>query len=173
MSECAFGDVERLKSGGPAMTVVGRVRLRSSSPSFQDGDAPGESKIHELNPRRQEKILEKMVCWRRLEPGSLNLCLDREEDRNKVRKLTDVKELIFEPYDEINYPNEWQHIPKIRRGYKYYLATATVKGETEEVLVRRAINPLPGRIELFAAVNLRGLSGFPNAILGPFGVFRG
>ena len=95
------------------------------------------------------------MCWRRLEPGTLNLYLDRDEDRKKARKLTVVKELIFEPHDEINYPNKWQHIPKIRGGYKYYLATATVKEETQEVLVRRAINPIPKHIELFAAVNLR------------------
>ena len=144
-------DVVRLKSGGPAMPVIGRVESRSSSAFFRDCDAPSESKIHRLNPRRRKRIREKMKRWRCLEPGSLNLGVDGET----LDRLMEVKELIFEPHDEVEYPPGWQHIPKRRGGYKYYLATATVKGETQEVLVRRAINPLPGRIELFAAVNLR------------------
>ena len=46
----------------------------------------------------------------------------------------------------------------------YYLATATVRGKTEEALVRRAIHPVPGpgRIELFAAVNLTNRLGLQN-----------
>ena len=56
MSECAFGDVERLKSGGPAMTVVGRVESRSSSTSRRDCGPPGESEIYRLNPQREGKI---------------------------------------------------------------------------------------------------------------------
>ena len=69
------------------MTVVGRVESRSSSTSRRDCGPPGESEIHRLNPQREEKIREKMVCWRRLEPGNLNLCLDRKEDRKKVCRL--------------------------------------------------------------------------------------
>ena len=152
MSEFACGDVERLKSDGSAMTVVGRVESRSSSTSRRDCDPPGESEIHRLNPLRQKRILEKMVCWRRLEPGSLNLGVDCKT----VDELTEIREIIFEPPDEVEYPpGKSQDIPKFRGGYKYYLATATEKGETQEVLVRRAINPIPELIELFSAVNLR------------------
>ena len=140
------------------MNVEGCVKLRSSAPSFRGG-APGESVIHQLNPQREKKILAE-TGWRRLEPGSLNLCVDDET----VDRLLKVKELIFELPDEINYPDGWQHIPQRRGGYKYYLATTTVRGKIEEVLVRRAIHPVPGpgRIELFAAVNLRNRLGLQN-----------
>ena len=58
------------------MNVEGCVKLRSSAPSFRGG-APGESVIHQLNPQREKKILAE-TGWRRLEPGSLNLCVDDE-----------------------------------------------------------------------------------------------
>ena len=140
------------------MNVEGCVKLRSSAPSFRGG-APGESVIYQLNPQREKKILAE-TGWRRLEPGSLNLCVDDET----VARLLTVKELIFDLPDEINYPDGWQHIPQRRGGYKYYLATTTVRGKTEEVLVRRAIHPVPGpgRIELFAAVNLTNRLGLQN-----------
>ena len=126
------------------MTVVGKVQSR-------DSGAPRESKISGLNPLRETRIREKMD-WKRLEPGSLNLGVDCKT----ADKLLKVKEVIYEHPDEIKYPDGWQHIPKKRGGYKYYLATATVRGETQEVLVRRgAIEPLSELIELFAEVNLR------------------
>ena len=94
------------------MNVEGCVKLRSSAPSFRGG-APGESVIYQLNPQREKKILAE-TGWRRLEPGSLNLCVDDET----VASLLTVKELIFELPDEINYPDGWQHIPQRRGGYK-------------------------------------------------------
>ena len=48
-----------------------------------------------------------------------------------------------------------QRIPKKRGGYCYYRATASVRGETQEVLVRRAGNPHDKRcVELVAPVKL-------------------
>ena len=48
-----------------------------------------------------------------------------------------------------------QRIPKKRGGYCYYRATASVRGETHEVLVRRAGNPHDKRcVELVAPVKL-------------------
>ena len=91
--------------------------------------------------------------WQRLEPGSLNLCVD-DETVDQIREAT---ELVYESPDEITYPEYCEGIPHLRGGYKYYLATATAKGETQEVLVRRAAkNPLRGRLELFSEVHLRG-----------------
>ena len=132
------------------MTVVGRVESRSSVPSFRGG-APSETEIHGLNPQREKRITEAMG-WQRLEPGSLNLRVDDET----VDRIGEAKELIFESPDEIRYPEYYESIPHLRGGYKYYLATATANGETQEVLVRRAAkNPLRGRLELFSEVHLR------------------
>ena len=128
--------------------MVGCVESRSSS---SDGGAPSESEIHDRNPQREEKI-RKATCWQRLERGSLNLRVDE----NDVARLTEVKSLIFERPDEVCYPaGNYKCVPEIRRGWSYYLATATIGRETQEVLVRRAVNPLKGIIELYAEVNLR------------------
>ncbi len=133
------------------MNFVGRAKARSSFASIGNCVAPGERNIHDLNLQREEKIRE-MMGWRRLEPGSLNLCVNCEV----VGKLLGVKELLFEPPCEINYPRGWQHIPNVRGGYKYYMATATAKCGTQAVLVRRAATrPIPGLVELFSDVNLR------------------
>ena len=132
------------------MVIVGQVESRSSSASSRDGP-PGESEIHRLNPQRELKI-RKAMDWDSLEPGSLNLRVDG----NAVASLAELEALICERPDEIDYPEEYEHIPKYRGGYKYYSATATVGHETEKVLVRRAaVKPVPRHIELFAAVNLR------------------
>lgn len=132
------------------MVIVGQVESRSSSASFADGP-PGESEIHRLNPQREQRI-RKAMDWEFLEPGSLNLRVDDDA----VASLAELKAVICEHPDDVRYPKEYEHIPKDRGGYKYYSATATVGHETEKVLVRRAaISPVPRRLELFAAVNLR------------------
>ena len=132
------------------MVIVGQVESRSSSASFGDGP-PGESEIHRLNPQREQRILRAMD-WESLEPGSLNLRVNGDA----VASLAELEAVICERPDDIHYPKEYEHIPQVRGGYKYYSATATVGHETERVLVRRAAsNPVPRRIELFAAVNLR------------------
>jgi hypothetical protein len=113
-------------------------------------DAPHETDIHLLNPQRQQAIIAG-TGWRRLEPGSLNLRVNDDE----MSGLKGFKALLCEDPAVVKYPSGWEHIPALRQGYRYYFAQATVKRETEEVLVRRAINPLRGRVELFAAVNLR------------------
>ena len=48
-----------------------------------------------------------------------------------------------------------QRIPEIRGGYYYHRATASVRGEIQEVLVRRAGNPHDERcVELVAPIKL-------------------
>ena len=132
------------------MVIVGQVESRSSSAAFGDGP-PGESEIHRLNPQREQRI-RRAMDWESLEPGSLNLRVDGDA----VASLEKLDAAICERPDDIYYPKEYERIPQVRGGYKYYSAIATVGHETEKVLVRRAaINPVPSRIELFAAVNLR------------------
>ena len=129
------------------MIVKGRVVSRSSKGR---GGLPSESELLELNPQREEKIL-KATGWKRVEPGTLNLRVDD----NDVNRLLEVKETFFEPPDEVYYPTH-QYIPEERGGYNYYFATAKSEGKTQGVLVRRGKdNPLPGRLELFAEINLR------------------
>ena len=132
------------------MVIVGQVESRSSSASFRGGP-PGESEIHRLNPKRKQRI-RRAMGWESLEPGSLNLRVDRDA----VASLAELEAVICERPDEVCYPKKYAHIPQVRGGYKYYSATVTVGHETEPVLVRRAAtNPVPRRLELFAAVNLR------------------
>lgn len=132
------------------MVIVGQVESRSSSASSRDGP-PGESEIQRRNPQRELRI-RRAMDWASLELGSLNLRVDHDA----VVSLAELEALIYEPPDEITYPEQYAHIPNIRGGYKYYSATATVGHESEKVLVRRAaIKPVRGFIELFAPVNLR------------------
>lgn len=141
-----------------------KLLLRSSRPRHSSDscqNAPGESRIHELNPKRGERIREK-TGWRHLEPGSLNLVVDDEGERKKIGCLMETKPLVCERPGEVVYPDKWKRIPKERGGYRYYLATARpVKSageaaQEQEVLLRQAVKPLCRRlIELFAEVNLR------------------
>ena len=69
-------------------------------------------------------------------------------------KLSTMRELFFERPEDVKHPTN-QAIPKIRHGYYYYRATASVQGETQEVLVKRAGNPHDERsMELVAPVKL-------------------
>ena len=65
-----------------------------------------------------------------------------------------MRALFFERPEDVKHPTG-QRIPKKRGGYCYYRATASVRGETQEVLVRRAGNPHDKRcVELVAPVKL-------------------
>ena len=65
-----------------------------------------------------------------------------------------MRALFFERPEDVKHPTD-QRIPKKRGGYCYYRATASVRGETQEVLVRRAGNPHDKRcVELVAPVKL-------------------
>lgn len=131
------------------MTFAGRVSQRSSAAGGGKGGPPGETPILALNPGRREAIL-RVTGWEILEPGSLNL----EVADSVVTQLGEFEPTYVEPAAGVKYPAPYQSIPALRKAYWYYLAIARV-GDTEEaVLVRRAENPLPGRVELFAAVSL-------------------
>jgi CTP-dependent riboflavin kinase len=85
-------------------------------------------------------------------PGSLNL----EVQAGVVERLGSEVPLIEEDPQDVKYPPPYEWLPSIRGGYAYYRASATAKGRIQNALVRRGrSNPLPGRVELFAPVNLR------------------
>ena len=68
--------------------------------------------------------------------------------------LSAIRALFFERPEDVKHPTD-QRIPKKRDEYCYYRATASVRGETQEVLVRRAGNPHDKRcVELVAPVKL-------------------
>ena len=135
-----------------ALRLTGTVEFRSSLPNASG--PPGETKILSLNPQRKTGILG-VTQWPSLEPGSLNLAVSNEVIY-KLKKLTPTWE---EDGAAGTYPLGFEHIPRKRGAYLYYLAEAQAFGKRQAVLVRTARNALGGRDELFAAVSLRGHLG--------------
>ena len=89
--------------------------------------------------------------WESVFCGTLNL--SRVAD-GVSDDLSAMRALFFERPEDVKHPTD-QRIPKKRGGYCYYRATASVRGETQEVLVRRAGNPHDKRcVELVAPVKL-------------------
>jgi len=133
------------------ITFDGTVYARSSKPD--PSGPPGELEIGKLNPERENRIRQQ-AGWPSVEPGTLNLKVD---DRD-VHMLATLKPKFseFAP----RYPDKYESIPKKRVGYWYYDATITArKGKKfctpKKVLVRRAINPCKGVVEIIAPVNIR------------------
>jgi len=85
-----------------------------------------------------------------LAQGSLNLAVHD----SIVEALAGFEPTWEEPAAGIVYPPPYEGVPKKRGGYRYYSAVARRSGVEEEVLVRRAVNPLPGIVELFSRVPL-------------------
>jgi len=133
-------------------TFTGSVNFRSSIGNTNG--VPGETAIHVLNPQRESGIL-KATGWDRLEPGSLNLNVTP----GVVDALGERIPLWVEDGKDVVYPDACRHIPLIREAYWYYSATVSGSGKSRDVLVRRAKNPLPGRVELFAPIKLRDYFG--------------
>ena len=88
--------------------------------------------------------------WETVFDGTLNL----KVVAGVFADLRDMCPLLWECPDDIKHPTN-PTIPKMRGGYYYYKATASVRGQTQEVLVRRAANPHDERcVELVAPVKL-------------------
>ena len=129
---------------------TGRVFPRSTKKTGLG--PPGEVEVMRLNPHRKVKILD-VTGWQILEAGTLNLRVRQDVVSGLERLVPDLQE----DGAYIKYPEKYQHIPKFRKGYWYYKGVASSSHETEEILVRRAINAtkILDRVELFAQVNLR------------------
>jgi hypothetical protein len=130
-----------------SIRFTGQISARSS---VAKSGPPGEKAILELNPHRRERILT-LTGWLSLEPGTLNL----EVDATVLDLLQQTQPSMVEDASTIVYPKQWEHIPKMRKAYLYYKAAALTSSISTEVLVRRAQVPVPGRVELFAAQNIR------------------
>lgn len=131
------------------MRFTGKVQFRSS---IRPGiGPPGEAEVLALNPERATRILA-ATGWDRLEPGSLNLGVEN----SVVEALLNMKPSLVESSASVRYPAPYQHIPASKRAYHYYRAVADIRSMTQDVLVRRALmNPVSGRVELFAPVRLK------------------
>jgi CTP-dependent riboflavin kinase len=88
--------------------------------------------------------------WEGLAPGTLNLAVND----SVIDGLGGLEPKLEEAATGIAYPAPYEWIPTMRKAYWYYAATARFGGAAEPVLVRRAQVPVPGVVELFAAVSL-------------------
>jgi len=127
----------------------GIVGSRSSKEGAPRGPV-GEAEILTLNPQRRTAILA-ATGWKDLFPGTLNL----EVGQEVVEGLLSCSPLIREKGEDVKYPEPYTHIPKLRVGYLYYQASIRGGDRSASVLIRRAINPLPRRVEAFAEARLR------------------
>ena len=92
----------------------------------------------------------KQAHWESVLDGTLNLIVPEWV----FGGLGVMTPLFFEHPKDIEHPSN-PKIPKMRGGYYYHRATASVRGETQEVLVRRPGRPIHWRhLELIAPVKL-------------------
>jgi CTP-dependent riboflavin kinase len=129
------------------MEFTATVSRRSSRGA---GGPPGEAEVLRLNPQRRSLILE-ATGWSQLFDGTLNL----EVAQGIVEQLLFHQPLINEPGSSVTYPPPYQDIPRKRGGYLYYPAIVSRRKVTAPALIRRAINPLPTRVEAFSDRCLR------------------
>ena len=114
------------------------------------GGPPGEAEVLALNPRRRDLILQ-ATKWPNLVPGSLNL----EVAVTTVEHLLHCVPVIREDGKDVQYPAAHARIPILRVGYLYFAARLSKGDRVVSVLIRRAVNPLPTRIEAFSDRLLR------------------
>jgi hypothetical protein len=122
----------------------------SSRSSRGPGGPPGEAEILALNPQRRDRILQ-TTGWASLFPGSLNL----EVTPDCVHRLLLRAPAIREDAEDVQYPSAYASIPKLRVGYLYFSGRLHNSDRVAPVLFRRAVDPLPNRIEAFAEQSLR------------------
>lgn len=130
--------------------ITGSVESRSGGK--RGLRAPSEAEILELNPGRAGRIRTAME-WDRVEPGSLNLHVDEEQIREVLASRDPA--LVEEPDDVVYPPGRCEHVPRKRGGYLYYSGSVAHHGVKIEVLLRRPVNPIRCRAELFAPISLR------------------
>lgn len=139
---------------------IGRVftaRVASRS-SHGKGGPPGEKEIMRKNPTVVETIRSEMG-WNRVELGTLNL----ECDESSLQQLfAQFEPTLCIPAESVQYPKGYAHIPRKRRCYLYFGAEIRFNGNRRKVLLRRAENPVKGRVEVIADMNLREAFGFGN-----------
>lgn len=138
-----------LRRGQVTVIFKGTVRRRNSADPPKQPDVAGEAEVFRRNPKRKRRIM-RTTGWKTVFDGTLNLVVPK----GVLADLRDMRPLFHERPEDIEHPTN-QRIPEIRRGYYYYAGTASARGKTQEVLVRRAGNPHDERcVELVASVEL-------------------
>ena len=131
------------------MIFKGTGYKRSSADLPRQPGVAGEAEVFRRNPQRKRRIM-KRTGWKVVFDGTLNLLVSE----GVFADLRDMRPLFHERPEDIEHPTN-RRIPEIRRGYYYYKGTASARGRTQEVLVRRAGNPHDERcVELVASVKL-------------------
>lgn len=129
------------------MKFTAKISSRSST---RRTGPPGETEILALNPQRREMILN-ATGWNEISDGTLNL----EVHEDVVCQLLSQEPAIREPGSTVKYPARHQRIPRLRIAYLYFRGSISYSGNSEDVLIRTAENPLKNRLEAFAPVKLR------------------
>ena len=131
-----------------SVIFTGRVRRRSTA-AGQKSNVAGESEIFKQNPQRAYRITQ-ATGWDDVFPGTLNLAV-AEGIFDAIRAK---REVFLELPEKITHPTNLA-IPALREGYYYYSGTVSVRGRTQEVLVKLAGKPHDERfVELVAPVQL-------------------
>ena len=107
-----------------------------------------------MNPTRRDRVFQ-ATGWKDLFPGTLNLKVTEDA----VHRLLLCTPVIRERGDDVAYPPRYAYVPKLRVGYLYFRARIKNGDRVSSVLVRRACNPLPTRIEAFSELKLRDTLG--------------
>ena len=103
-----------------------------------------------LNTQRRDRILQ-ATGWKELSPGTLNL----EVPEDCVHRLLLCTAKIREGAEDVRYPEQYAHIPRLRVGYLYYNGRIRKGNKVALVLIRRACNPLKTRLEALSEGKLR------------------
>ncbi|MGH7181298.1 MAG: hypothetical protein ACREJN_04900 [Nitrospiraceae bacterium] len=117
--------------------------------SRQEGP-PHEAEVLAMNPGRRERILQ-TTGWQNLFPGSLNLKVTEDS----VHRLLLCTAVICERGEDILYHPQYAKLMKLRVGYLYFRGRIKKGNVVSWVLIRRACNPLPTRVEAFSELKLR------------------
>lgn len=133
-----------------AMKSKGTVQSHTSGQNARKSGPPGEAEILRLNSGREARLRQAMG-WTAVEPGTLNLAVPTDV----VERLLEVAPAVIEEPGEVTYPSPYEAIPQRREGYLYYRGDMRSSSQAVTVLVRRARNPIKGRLEVFAESRLR------------------
>lgn len=115
---------------------------------------PGDADVLAMNPARRDRIL-RATGWKDVFPGTLNLKVTADT----VHRLLLCTPVIRESAEDIVYPPEFAHIPRLRVGYLYFRGRIRKHDDVLPVLIRRACNPLPELLEAMSEFKLRDTLG--------------
>ena len=131
-----------------SVIFTGRVRRRSTA-AGQKSNVAGESEIFKQNPQRAYRITQ-ATGWDDVFPGTLNLAVAEESLTPSARSAR----CSWSSQRRSRIQQTWRS-PRCAKGTTTYSGTVSVRGRTQEVLVKLAGKPHDERfVELVAPVQL-------------------